>query len=57
VIANRVETGPSTAILVALARRIDGEAKVLVDWRGALAFGAVLGALVALAQLARLRRG
>lgn len=55
VVANRVETGPTTAILVAVARRIDGEAKVLLDWRGALALGAVLGAVYAAVRL--LRRG
>jgi hypothetical protein len=55
VVANRVETGPTTAILVAVARRIDGEAKVLLDWRGALALGAVLGAIYAAVRL--LRRG
>jgi hypothetical protein len=55
VVANRVETGPSTAILIAVARRIDGEAKVLLDWRGGLAFGASLGAFLALAWLGRRR--
>ena len=39
VVANRFEAGPTTAIGVALARRIDGEAKILFDWRGGLAFG------------------
>lgn len=53
VVANRVETGPTTAILVAVARRIDGEAKVLLDWRGALALGAVLGAVYAAVRLLR----
>lgn len=53
VVANRVETGPTTAILVAVARRIDGEAKVLLDWRGALAFGAALGAFLAFVRLRR----
>jgi hypothetical protein len=53
VVANRVETGPTTAILVAVARRIDGEAKVLLDWRGALAVGAVIGAVYAFVRLVR----
>lgn len=55
VVANTVQTGPSTGILVAVARRIDGEAKILVDWRGALAFGSALGAFLALIQVARRR--
>jgi len=53
VVANTVQTGPTTGILVAFARRIDGEAKILVDWRGGLAFGAALGAFLALIRLAR----
>jgi hypothetical protein len=55
VVANHVQAGPTTAILVALARRIDGEARILLDWRGALALGAVLGTAYALVRL--LRRG
>lgn len=56
VVANRVTTGPTTGILVAVARRIDGEARILLDWRGGLAFGAALGAFLALIALGR-RRG
>ena len=52
-VANTVQTGPSTGILFAVARRIDGEAKILLDWRGALAFGAGLGALLALIRITR----
>jgi hypothetical protein len=53
VVANTVQAGPTTGILFAVARRIDGEAKILVDWRGALAFGAGLGAFIAVIHLAR----
>lgn len=53
VVANHVQTGPTTAIVVALARRIDGEARILLDWRGALALGAVLGAAYAAVRLLR----
>lgn len=53
VVANTVQAGPTTGILVAVARQIDGEAKILVDWRGALAFGASLGAFLTLIRLAR----
>jgi hypothetical protein len=56
VVANRVTAGPTTAIFVALARRIDGEARILLDWRGALAFGAALGAFLALIRLGGRRR-
>ena len=53
VVANTVQTGPSTGILFAVARRIDGEAKILLDWRGALAFGGALGAFLALIRFSR----
>lgn len=53
VVANTVEAGPSTGILFAVARRIDGDAKILLDWRGALAFGASLGAFLALIRFSR----
>ncbi len=55
-VANTVHTGPTSVILVALARRIDGEAKVLLDWRGALAFGAGLGAVLGLLRVRLPRR-
>lgn len=55
VVANQVTTGPTTGILVAVARQIDGEAKILLDWRGGLAFGAALGAFLALIALGRRR--
>jgi hypothetical protein len=53
VVANTVHAGPNTGILFAVARQIDGEARVLMDWRGALAFGTALGAFFALVRLAR----
>ncbi len=52
-VAGTIHAGPSTAIVFAVARQIDGEAKVLFDWRGALAFGAVLAALVGVIRLGR----
>ena len=53
VVANRVQAGPTTAIAFVLARRVDGEAKILFDWRGALALAAVFGALAAAFRVAR----
>ena len=53
VFANTVEVGPSTGILFAVARRIDGDARIMLDWRGALAFGASLGAFLVLIRFAR----
>jgi hypothetical protein len=41
-----------SAVLFLVARRVSGDVKVLLDWRGAIAFGAVAGVLAGL-----LRRG
>jgi hypothetical protein len=43
-----------TAVMFLVARRVSGDVKVLFDWRGALAFGAVAGIIGGL--LARARR-
>jgi hypothetical protein len=43
-----------TAVLILLARRVSGDVRVLLDWRGALAFGVVAGVLAGL--ISRLRR-
>jgi hypothetical protein len=43
-----------TAVLILLARRVSGDVRVLLDWRGALAFGAVAGVIGGL--IARSRR-
>jgi hypothetical protein len=43
-----------TAVMFLIARRVSGEVRVLFDWRGALAFGAAVGFVMAL--LARRRR-
>jgi len=51
VVANRVQAGPTTAIAFVLARQVDGNARILFDWRGALAFAAVFGALTAAFRL------
>jgi hypothetical protein len=43
-----------SAVMFLIARRVAGDVKVLFDWRGALAFGAVAGLLFA--AVSRLRR-
>jgi hypothetical protein len=43
-----------SAIMVLIARRVSGDVRVLVDWRGAIAFGAVAGIIGGV--LARARR-
>ena len=42
-----------TAVVFLLARRVSGDVRVLFDWRGAIAFGAVAGVLVGLISRAR----
>jgi hypothetical protein len=51
-IADRVTIRQPSAILVLIARQVDGTVRPLLDWRGALAAGAVAGLLIGL-----LRRG
>jgi hypothetical protein len=53
IIAADVRADQSAAMFL-IARRVDGNVKVLFDWRGALAFGAAAGLLLGL--LSRLRR-
>jgi hypothetical protein len=53
VIANRVQVGPTTAIAFVLARRVDGNPRILLDWRGVLALAAVFGALAAVFRVSR----
>jgi hypothetical protein len=55
VVANQVQVGPTTAIGFVIARRIDGNPRVLLDWRGALALAAVFGALAGILRLSRRR--
>ncbi|MDA8204369.1 MAG: hypothetical protein M0Z49_16755 [Chloroflexi bacterium] len=43
VAANHVEVGRGAAIAVLIARRVEGDVRPLLDWRGALAFGAAFG--------------
>jgi hypothetical protein len=53
VIAADVQARQSV-VMVLIARRVDGDVRVLLDWRGALAFGAAAGLVIGL--LSRLRR-
>ena len=43
-----------TAVLFLLARRVSGDVRVMFDWRGALAFGALAGVVAGL--ISRMRR-
>ena len=47
-IANRVQFGPNSGAGMVIAARVDGDVTTLFDWRGALAFGAAAGLVMAI---------
>jgi hypothetical protein len=53
VVANEVHAERTTGVLVLLARRVDGDVRTLLDWRGALAFGAAFGIVSSLLRRRR----
>lgn len=48
VVANNVHFERTTGVLILLARRVEGDVRAVLDWRGALAFGAAFGLVTAL---------
>lgn len=48
VLADHVTFGRTSGAAIVIARRVDGEIRPLLDWRGALAVGAVAGLLIGL---------
>jgi hypothetical protein len=48
IVANQVHAERTTGVLFLIARRVEGDVRTVLDWRGALAFGAAFGAVVAL---------
>jgi hypothetical protein len=53
VVAQQVRFTRPSAVLVLIAAKVEGDVRPLLDWRGALAAGAVFGAIVAVAKAAR----
>jgi len=53
VLANRVAFARSSGALIVVARNVEGEVRALLDWRGAIAFGAAFGAVVGLLRRRR----
>jgi hypothetical protein len=45
-IANNVHVERTTGVLVMIARHVEGDVRTLLDWRGAIAFGAAFGVVV-----------
>ena len=54
-IAQRVHVTRPSAVLVMIAQHVSGEVRPLLDWRGALAFGAAFGLVSGLVRLASRR--
>jgi hypothetical protein len=44
-IAQRVTVARPTGVLVMIAQHVSGDVRPVIDWRGALAFGAVFGVI------------
>jgi len=55
IIANNVHIERTTGVFIMVARHVEGDVRTLLDWRGAIAFGAAFGAVVSLFR--RRRRG
>jgi hypothetical protein len=55
-VAQEVTIHRPSAVLFLIAQRVSGDVKVLLDWRGAVAFGAVFGILAGLFGRGRGRR-
>ena len=47
-IANEIHAERTTGVMLLIARRVDGDVRTLLDWRGALAVGAAFGVVVSL---------
>jgi len=56
VIAQQVTLTSGSMALVVFARRVEGEVRPLLDWRGGLALGAALGVVLAILRPGRRRR-
>jgi hypothetical protein len=57
VIANEVHVTKATGIGLLIARRVEGDVRVLLDWRGAAIMGVVGGLVAGLVRTARRGRG
>jgi hypothetical protein len=53
IVANHVTAERTTGVVFLLARRVDGDVRAVLDWRGALAFGAAFGLIVGLLRRRR----
>jgi hypothetical protein len=56
-VANEVRVERATGVGIIFARRVVGDVRVLLDWRGAIAFGAAAGFVLGLMRRGRSRAG
>ena len=56
ILAERVTMTSGSMALVVIARRVEGEVRPLLDWRGGLALGAAIGLVMAILRPGRRRR-
>jgi hypothetical protein len=57
VIAQDVHMDRGSFALVVIARRVDGQVRAILDWRGAIAFGAAAGLVISVLRRGRRRHG
>jgi hypothetical protein len=50
IVASEVKVDRATGVGILLARRVVGDVKVILDWRGAVAFGAAAGLVMGLVR-------
>jgi hypothetical protein len=48
VVAERVQVERGSNVLIVIARRVEGDVRAVLDWRGAVAFGVAFGLVVRL---------
>jgi hypothetical protein len=57
IVAQEVHIEKGSNALIVIARRVDGEVRTLLDWRGAIALGAAFGVVVGLIRRSGGRNG
>jgi hypothetical protein len=48
IVANNVKVERTTGVFVMIARHVEGDVRTILDWRGAIAFGAAFGVVLSL---------
>jgi len=47
-VANEVHVERTTGVMILIARKVEGNVRTILDWRGAIAFGAAFGVVVSI---------